>query len=283
MTSTTSSHFLHQRALRLFIILAGIFITNALVAEFIGVKIFSLERTLGMEASSFTLFGQEGLSFNLTAGVLLWPVVFVMTDVINEYYGMKGVRFLSYLTVGLIAYGFVMLYFAIGLPPADFWVTSHIPIVNPEDTQALQEATLQSADTIKSKVQDYNYAFKLVFGQGMWIIVGSLVAFLIGQVLDVYIFHQIKKRTGEHKVWLRATGSTIVSQLVDSFVVLFIAFYIGAGWTFATVMAICMVNFAYKFTVAVLLTPVIYLAHHWIDQYLGLEIASDMKTRAARD
>ncbi len=66
-----------------------------------------------------------------------------------------------------------------------------------------------------------------IFRQGLWIIIGSMVAFLIGQVLDVLVFHRIKKITGEKRIWLRATGSTLVSQLVDSFVVLFIAFYVG--------------------------------------------------------
>ena len=94
----------------LFIVLAGIFITNALIAEFIGVKIFSLERTLGFDPLNFTIFGSKGLSFNLTAGVLLWPVVFVMTDIINEYFGTKGVKFLSYLTCILISYAFLMVF-----------------------------------------------------------------------------------------------------------------------------------------------------------------------------
>ena len=89
---------------RLFIVLAGVFITNALIAEFIGVKIFALEETLGIPRLDWNLFGQSG-SLNLSAGVLLWPVVFVMTDVINEYYGRKGIQMLSFLAVGLISEG----------------------------------------------------------------------------------------------------------------------------------------------------------------------------------
>lgn len=277
-----NSHFLANKQLKLFLILAGIFISNALIAEFIGVKIFSLEKTLGIAPFSFSLLGEEGLAFNLTAGVLLWPVVFLLTDVINEYYGMRGVRFLSYLAVALIAYGFLMLYFAIGLEPADFWPTSHIPVVDTNDSLAIQQATLAQAAEAQSKVGDYNYAFRLIFGQGMWIIVGSLVAFLIGQIVDVFVFHEIKKKTGGKMVWLRATGSTIVSQLVDSFVVLFIAFYIGAGWSIGTVLAISLVNFCYKFFVAVLLTPLIYLSHSIIDRYLGVEIAEKLKIEASQ-
>jgi uncharacterized PurR-regulated membrane protein YhhQ (DUF165 family) len=108
---------------RLFIILGGFFIANALIAEIIGVKIFSMEKTLGLTPMEVNVFGNL-LSLNLTAGVLLWPVIFVMTDIINEYYGKRGVRFLSFLTAGLIIFAFVVFYGAMRLVPADFFVTS---------------------------------------------------------------------------------------------------------------------------------------------------------------
>jgi hypothetical protein len=114
----------------------------------------------------------------------------------------------------------------------------------------------------------------------MWIIVGSLVAFLVSQIIDVTVFHKIKKYTGEKKVWLRATGSTIVSQLVDSFIVLFIAFKIGKNWSWQLVLAICIVNYAYKFTMAIILTPLIYFVENRIDKYLGKEKAKQMKLSA---
>lgn len=253
----------------LFIILAGFFITNALIAEFMGVKVFSLERTLGLEPVNLTLFGNSGLSFNLAAGVLLWPVVFVMTDIINEYYGRKGVQFLSFLTVGLIAYGFLMYYFAISLTPADFWITSHIDSVPLEQQAAVRE-----------KVGDYNYAFGLIFGQGLWMISGSILAFLVSQLIDVTIFHRIKLMTGEKRIWLRATGSTLVSQLIDTYIVLIIAFHFGANWSLATVLAIGTVNYMYKSLMAIVLTPVIYFVHDLIEKYLGVELASKMKQEA---
>ncbi len=261
---------LQNKENRLFLVLGGFFIANALIAEFIGVKIFSLEKTLGFSSLNLSFFGQENLALNLTTGVLLWPVVFVMTDVINEYYGRRGVRFLSFLTVGLISYGFVMIYIGIWLTPADFWPTSHI--------QSAPSVELQRE--LESKVGDYNFAFRLVFGQGLWIIVGSLVAFLIGQFLDVLVFHRIKRVTGEKKVWLRATGSTMVSQFLDSFVVLLIAFYLGAGWSLNLVLAIGLVNYFYKAFMAIILTPVIYLAHEWIDRYLGSQLATKMRKEA---
>src|SRR4028119_2182845 len=93
---------------RLFIILGGFFIANALIAEIIGVKLFSLEKSLGLTPANLHLFGNS-FSFNLTAGVLLWPVVFIMTDIMNEYYGPKGVRFLSFLAAGLILFAFVVI------------------------------------------------------------------------------------------------------------------------------------------------------------------------------
>lgn len=265
-------NIVNNKAIKLFIAMAGFFVANALIAEFIGVKIFSLEQTLGIEPLSLSLFGIDKLSFNLTAGVLLWPFVFVLTDLINEYYGQRGVKLLSYLTAGLILYAFAMFYAGIELTPADFWPQSHIsPSLPPSEQQA-----------IVAKVSDYDYAYRLVFGQGLWIIVGSLVAFLIGQIIDVAVFHRIKATTGERLIWLRATGSTLVSQFIDSFIVLFIAFYLGADWGLSLVLAIGVVNYLYKFTMAILLTPVIYAAHFAIDHYLGETLATEMKIAAQR-
>jgi queuosine precursor transporter len=250
---------------RLFIILAGFFIANAMIAEFMGVKIFSLEDTLGISRANINLFGSK-FSFHLTAGVLLWPVVFIMTDIINEYYGTKGVKFLSYMTIGLISYAFLMFSGAIQLKPSEYF-------------------------TVGNGIDNANNAFKGIFGQGMWIIIGSMVAFLVGQVLDVLIFHKIKKITGEKNIWLRATGSTLVSQLVDSFVVLFIAFYIGRRiqtgqgepWSLHQIVVTGTGNYIYKFGVAILLTPVIYIVHNMIEKYLGHDKAAEMKKAAMRD
>ncbi|HZH38282.1 MAG TPA: queuosine precursor transporter [Flavisolibacter sp.] len=257
------TNLLKDKPTRLFIILAGFFVTNALMAEMMGAKLFSLEKTFGFNPLNLVFFGQN-FSFNLTAGVLLWPVVFIMTDVINEYFGPKGVRFLSFLTIGLILFAFLMLTGAIALHPADFW----------------------SANYYKG-VPDSNAAFSGIFGQSQAIIVASLVAFLLSQLLDVFIFHRIKKVTGEKNIWLRATGSTLVSQFIDSFVVLFIAFYVApritnnvTAWPFAQVMAICVGNYIYKFVVAVLLTPVIYLVHSLIEKYLGRADATQLKNLA---
>lgn len=243
----------------MFLVLGMVFISNALLAEFIGVKIFSLERSLGLEPLRISLLGIPDLGGNFSAGVILWPFVFVLTDLVNEYFGRKGVRFLSFLTAGLISYAFLMVSLAIWLAPADFWTTAPTP----------------DGDTINLPA-----AYRQIFGQGMWIIIGSLVAFLIGQVVDVVTFHAIKQRTGNRYVWLRATGSTAVSQLIDSFVVLFIAFYIGAGWSLNTVLAIAIVNYTYKLAAAIVLTPVLLLVHQRIDRYLGPSLSTQLMTQA---
>ena len=255
---------LSQKPYRLLLVLAAFFLGNALVAEFIGVKIFSLEKTLGFEPLNFTLLGVEGLGMDLSAGVLMWPIVFVMTDVINEYYGKRVVRILSYLTIAVILYAFVLIFGAIALAPNDWW----------QSISGVIEGDPQSS------LSNMNLAFKKIMGQGMWIIIGSMVAFLVGQIIDVTVFHKIKRFTGEKKVWLRATGSTLVSQFIDSFVVLFIAFYIGAEWDLVRVLAIGLVNYTYKFFMAVMLTPLIYIAHHFIDKYLGADQAEEMKQQA---
>jgi uncharacterized integral membrane protein (TIGR00697 family) len=247
------------RAQKLFIILTGIFVCNALMAEFIGVKIFALETTLGIAPFNWNLFGQTG-SLNFTAGVLLWPVVFIMTDVVNEYFGRRGVRLLSWLTVLLIGYAFVFAFIGIGLAPAPWWVTV---------------GTEQG-------VPDMQAAYASVFGQGQWTIAGSMVAFMVGQLIDVAIYHRVRRATGEGKVWLRATGSTLVSQLVDSFIVLYIAFVLGPQrWSWSLFFAVATVNYVYKFIAAIAATPLIYASHRVIDGYLGRPVADEMKERAA--
>lgn len=251
-------NMLKDKSARLFLGITAFFVANALIAECIGGKIFSLEKFLGIPPFNFTLFGQSGLAFNLTCGVLLWPLEFVITDIVNEYYGPKAVRRISYTAVVLISYAFIMFYTAMKMPPADFWIGSK------------QEQGIPN-------MQD---AFGGIFGQGMWIILGSLVAFLVSQIVDVTVFHKIKKATGEKWVWMRATGSTLVSQLVDSFIVLFIAFKIGGGWSWQLVIAIGLVNYMYKFTMAIILTPFIYWIEKRIDLYLGMDKALEMKQAA---
>lgn len=214
---------LQSRKEIIYVILAGIFITNAVTAELIGGKIINI----GPYVASI--------------GILPWPVVFLTTDLINEYFGREGVRRLSFITAGLIAYCFVILYAAMQIPASE-----RLP--NISDGQ-----------------------FNAVFGQSLWIIVGSITAFLVSQLIDITIFHFFKKRTGKKMIWLRTTGSTVISQFFDSFIVLGIAFYLTGKMDTQTYISSGLTGYFIKLAVAILLTPVIYLAHGWIDKYIDVK------------
>ncbi|MFD2718586.1 queuosine precursor transporter [Hymenobacter monticola] len=242
--------FTHKKQ-QLYLVLSGIFIVNALLAEIIGVKIFSLLPLLGRDD-------------NLTAGVLIWPVVFVTTDIINEYFGKAGVLRVSYLTMALILFAFGVIYLTTKLPPAAFWLD-----VNKTDNLG--------------RPFNIDFAYQSIFRQGLGIITGSIVAFAVGQVLDATIFAALRKATGGRYVWLRATGSTLVSQLVDSFVVLYVAFYVFGNWSFDQVISVANTNYWYKFAAAILLTPVLYLAHFLIDRYLGSEETAELQEEAVEN
>ena len=203
-----------------YVILAGIFITNAIVAELTGGKLIDV-------------FGVP-----MSIGILPWPIVFITTDLINEYFGEKGVKKLSLITAGLIVYTFIILFFAIRIP------STGISSVSTEQ-------------------------FTAVFGQSQLIIVGSIAAFLVSQLIDVSIFHFVKNRTGNKMIWLRSTGSTVISQLFDSFIVLGIAFYLPGIMDAKTYIISGFTGYSVKLVIAVLMTPMIYLGHYLIKKYLA--------------
>jgi uncharacterized integral membrane protein (TIGR00697 family) len=203
-----------------YIVLAGIFITNAIVAELIGGKLIYVG------------------SYVMSVGILPWPIVFITTDLINEYFGDKGVKKLSLITACLIAYAFVILYGALQIP-------------------AVQGAGLVTDDQ-----------FNGVFGQSLWIIVGSITAFLVSQLIDVTVFHFFKNKTGNKMIWLRSTGSTVISQLFDSFIVLGIAFWLTGKMSTEVYITSAFTGYFVKLILAVVLTPFIYLGHSIIQKYL---------------
>jgi uncharacterized integral membrane protein (TIGR00697 family) len=203
-----------------YVVLAGIFITNAIVAELIGGKLIHVGSAV------------------MSIGILPWPIVFVTTDLINDYFGEKGVRKLSLITASLIAYTFVILYLAMQIPAVDG----------------------------KNLVTDAQ--FKGVFGQSMWIIVGSIIAFMVSQLIDVTIFNFVKNRTGNKMIWLRSTGSTVISQLFDSFIVLGIAFWMTGKMDTPTFIVSAFTGYGVKLAIAVLMTPLIYLGHSIIEKYI---------------
>ncbi len=202
-----------------YVVLAGIFITNAVVAELIGGKLINV-------------FG-----IPMSIGILPWPIVFVTTDLINEYFGEKGVRRLSFITASLIAYCFLVLFLALNIPA--------VKNMGVSDDQ-----------------------FTAVFGQSMWIIVGSITAFIVSQIIDVTLFHYVKKKTGERMIWLRSTGSTVISQLFDSFIVLGIAFWLTGKMPTDVFLKSALAGYSVKLVIAIVLTPLIYLGHAIIEKYI---------------
>ena len=203
--------------------MAGIFITNAIVAEMIGSKLIQIG------------------PFVMSIGIIPWPVVFITTDLINEYYGRSGVKKLSLITASLIAFTFLVLYISIKIPSA-------VGISTVTDEQ-----------------------FNAVFGQSLWIIIGSLVAFVISQLVDVSIFWMLRDKTGGKMIWLRSTGSTVISQLIDTFVVLGIAFWLPGKMTTANFLNASLTGYTFKLILAIVLTPLIYIGHNMIEKYLGDE------------
>ncbi len=255
------NNHLEQKRNTLFIVLAGIFLTNAIVAELIGVKIFSGEHTLGFDPANLNILGFV-MDFNLTAGAVIWPVVFITSDLINEYFGKPGVKRISYLAAIFIAYSFLVIYLTMKLPPAQWWLDAN----NTDNS---------------GNYFNMDFAFNKILGQGQRIIVASLAAFLIGQLVDVFVFQKLRKITGSKMLWLRATGSTLISQFIDSFVVLYLAF--SGIFSNQQILAIGITNYLYKFTVAILLTPLIYGGHYVIDGYLGKENAEKLSEESASE
>lgn len=213
--------------------LAGFFVTNAILGELTGGKLFT--------------FGP----FTLSIGVIPWPVVFIATDLINEYFGREGVRRLTLMTIALIVYAFVVLLLAMQVPAASF-----------------------------SPVSDAN--FQAVFGQSLWIIVGSVIAFGVSQLVDVGIFWLVRHKTGGRYLWMRATGSTVVSQFIDSIVIIGIAFWLPGKIQTSEFLTVAASNYSFKLIVALGITPLLYAGHAVIDRFLGVDEATHLIEQSAK-
>lgn len=225
---------------RLLIVLVAVFITCAVSAELISSKLFVIP----------LVFGDFDLGTYVSiVGIFPWPIVFLTTDIINEFYGRKILRMVSVITSAMIALCFVIVYIA--MQPGAF--------------------TGDPAGSIPGVASDEQ--FNRVFGQSLWIIIGSITAFMVGQLVDSSVFWFFKKRTGEKFIWLRTTGSTLISQLIDSFVVLFIGFVVPGIFTMSQFWSTGFTNYTLKLMIAVALTPLIYLFHWLVEKYLGEEKA----------
>lgn len=231
----------------LYVTLAGFFITNAIVAEMIGGKLVDIGKIFS-----------EGI-YIMSVGILLWPIVFLTTDLMNEYFGKKAVRRLSFITASLVLYVFFVL-----------WMAMHV--------KAIPGSPVNDA------------SFHNVFGQSMWIIIGSIIAFITSQLIDVFIFWFIRNKTAGKMLWLRATGSTVVSQLFDTFIVSAIGLLLPSvlypdiyHFTPAMFLKASLTGYFVKLIIAVALTPIIYIGHYFVDQYLGENISQKIISDTAKE
>lgn len=222
-----------NRSQWLFVFLAGLFVTNAVTAELISNKLIEIPLV-------FDVFGTEIGPFVTIVGILPWPVVFLLTDLLNEFYGYKAVKNLSWITAILIAYCFIIVGLSMEIPAFEI------------------EGSNLSDDE----------AYNKVFGQAQMVIVGSICAFLVSQLLDAFLFSWIKSKTGSRYIWLRSTGSTVFSQLIDSYIVLYIGFVLPGSLSFTDFMSIAPTNYVLKLVIAILLTPLIYLGHYIIRKFV---------------
>jgi uncharacterized integral membrane protein (TIGR00697 family) len=214
------AHFLPSQ--KLFIYLGAVFVACLLLGDVIGGKI--LRTPLGP----------------ISVGIIPFPVTFLLTDVVNDFYGRRGARFLTLL-------GFYMALVA--------WVL-------------LQATTLMPADPSTYFTQA---EYAKVFGGSAQLFVASMVAYLIGQFLDIHVFHFWKALTESRHLWLRSTGSTIFSQAVDTVAINVIFGRVTAGWSWGFIGGKIGREYVIKFVVAVALTPVIYALHGAIVRGLGIE------------
>ncbi|PJZ69465.1 hypothetical protein CH373_15335 [Leptospira perolatii] len=220
-----------HRPFKLYFVLSALFLTFLILAELTGSKWI------------------QSFGFTMTIGVIPFPVTFIVTDLLNEYYGRRGVRYLTIVGMGMIVFAYFLIQLDLGIPAVS-----------------------------NSPVDDHS--FQTVFANSGRVIAGSVVAYLLGQLLDIQVFHFLRMRTKNRFIWLRATGSTIISQLLDSYVVIFIAYF--GQYEFETLNKISSTNFLYKLGIAIAITPVIYLAHSLIERYLG-EDAKKLSERALKE
>jgi len=219
---------------KVFLVLAALQVTSLIVANMVGVKLFSIELA--------------GIDVEHTAGMIPFPITFILTDLLNEFYGKKAARMIAWVAFGMALFALVLVSVARLLP-----ILEGIPGTSDE------------------------HSFETVFGGSTLMTLSSIVAFLLGSLLDIAVFGFFKRITGGKMVWLRATGSTVVSQLFDSFVITILYFQVAQGLTGGAVASLdfvlrtALTGYILKFVIAVILTPAIYAGRAFLRRVVKLE------------
>jgi len=231
-------------------VLCSLFVGFFVAAEVLGGKLFHFKlfgigpRDLGLGADK---------EFVATAGILAFPLTFVMTDIVNEYFGRPIVKLFTWIAIAVNLLLQPVIRAAMVVP-----AISYTAGVSDEDVQR---------------------GFQIAFGQTTSIVFASLCAFALAQWLDVRVFTWLRHLTGGKWLWLRSQGSTVVSQLIDTIAVNYLAFVVipmvtgGPHWSLTFAFSVSVTNYVYKFLIAVGSTPVLYGVHSAVDAYLGKETA----------
>jgi len=252
MTPPTSSSKRESLLLAALALFVGFFVT----ANFLGAKLWEFT-LLGLRPQDL---GLEGETFVATAGIMAFPLTFILTDLVNEYFGMRIVRTFTWLAIGVNL------------------------ILQPIVLAAAAAPTVSFTPGIDAEYAHGAYA--LAFGTTWTITVASLVAFALAQFADIGIFSWLRKKTGGKMIWLRAQGSTVVSQLLDTLIVIYLAFYVLPAFAGDPHMSasdagrIALTNYVYKFTLAVVMTPLLYFVRAIVVRWLGADEAARLAGEA---
>jgi uncharacterized integral membrane protein (TIGR00697 family) len=208
-----------DRKQRFFVFLTALFVAALVTGDFVGGKFF-------------VVFGHT-----FSAGIVPFPLTFVLTDLVNEFYGTHGAKRITMAGLGAAVFTWAVISLALQLPT--------------------------SPDSPISDV-----VFRSAFGTSARLYVASLTAYIIGQLLDISIFHALRRMTGHRLLWLRSTGSTVMSQVVDSIAVSFV-FLVGTK-PLGFIVNNALHNYLGKLAMAILLTPLIYAGHGLFNRYFHL-------------
>ncbi|MDZ7826033.1 MAG: queuosine precursor transporter [Gammaproteobacteria bacterium] len=238
---------LAERRERVFIVLAGTFLCAMTMLNIIGI----------------TRFVQIG-PMALAVGVLPYPLTFLCTDLICELYGRARANFLVWTGLGLN-------FFILGV----MWVAQALPSVGPEalppwQVLQLEEAvSLPNGDMVVGSVEFFQLLFYCTSGA----VFASMMAYIAAQFCDVQLFHFWKRLTKGRHLWLRNNFSTLISQMVDSVMVIAVTFgaaFLNGTIALATLLVLVGSNYLFKMTVALADTGPFYLATHWLRRYLRI-------------
>lgn len=256
------------RSARTFVVLSGIMISCVLLAEVIGGKMFSLESFFGMDLTNIHILGYS-LDMNLPMTMILWPFVFVLSDVINDYYGLSGIRFTTWFALIVVILAVIVLNLAVVMSPTGYYVNSHT----------------------EEGISNMNTAFELVLLRTTRVLIGSMFAFIVAMFLNAWIFRAIKKNTASKRLWLRSLVSSIIAQSIGTFIYLFVTFNICSRyqdapqvvWPMKRVLAVGTLHILYETAAVLLLLPVLYLIHGMIAAYMGTSVSNLMVREAVKN